>query len=781
MRLSMFRVSNFRRLKDVIVSVDPDTTIFVGANNSGKTSATHVIRQFLSHRGSSAFSIHDFSSSCWDQFDAAGESVDGVPHIPSITLDLWFDIEAQDLHRAIPLIPNLDWASGPLGVRLALVPKDSAELLLNYRKARDLAIAASDTDFQAWPTSLSDYLSRSMQDEYSVQILALDRASFDENLVEDSARPPHQLGESPTSARAILDSIIRVDFLDAQRFLSDAETAGKGEHLSGRLGRFYKTNLERYDDDLGATRALADSERRLNDHLSQVFKPTLDSLNKLGYPGFAKPFLLIKSAVDPESIFSSKNTSVHYSLTDPASIVPGTNPVMLPGKYNGLGFKNLIYMVIELLDFQEQWASMEVRPLLHVVMIEEPEAHLHAQLQQVFIRQIRKVVEEVPSFATQLVVTTHSSHIIHESGFSPIRYFRRSPHDVEVSSTAVLDLAKFKRPFTQDVAELDRNTDPLGADERGLQEKSETPRLAEDELRETRDFLVRYMKLTHCDLFFADAAVLVEGNVERLLLPLMIERAAPGLKAQYLSILEVGGAFAHRFRDLVEFLGITTLVITDLDSVAAKPVMQSEADHPESFADEASMEEENAGRASIALSVSMANASGAETSNETLKQWLPKLHLIPDLLAASTESKEQSGPSPVRVAYQGLTKVEWNGASATAAGRTLEEAFAFQNLTWTQAPTQKDLHLRVVKKTESVPEIAVMMERLHHRVASKSFKKTEFALAVFEADPEEWIVPTYIVEGLTWLEDQLAPNSEVEALLQAPHGAFVDAAVGPEI
>ena len=36
---------------------------------------------------------------------------------------------------------------------------------------------------------------------------------------------------------------------------------------------------------------------------------------------------------------------------------------------------------------------------------------------------------------------------------------------------------------------------------------------------DTRDFLLQYMKLTHCDLFFADAAVLVEGNVERLLLP----------------------------------------------------------------------------------------------------------------------------------------------------------------------------------------------------------------------------------------------------------------------
>src|SRR3546814_4711657 len=87
----------------------------------------------------------------------------------------------------------------------------------------------------------------------------------------------------------------------------------------------------------------------------------------------------------------------------------------------------------------------------------------------------------------------------------------------------------------------------------------------------TRDFLERYLKLTHCDLFFADAAILVEGNVERLLLPQMIANEAPRLQSAYLSILEIGGAFGHRFRTLIEFLGITPLLVTDIDSVLAPP------------------------------------------------------------------------------------------------------------------------------------------------------------------------------------------------------------------
>src|SRR6202000_627497 len=85
----------------------------------------------------------------------------------------------------------------------------------------------------------------------------------------------------------------------------------------------------------------------------------------------------------------------------------------------------------------------------------------------------------------------------------------------------------------------------------------------------TRDFLERYLRLTHCDLFFADAVILVEGNVERLLMPQMIASVSPGLLSTYISVLEGGGAFAYRFRGLIEFLGLTTLVVTDIDSVTA--------------------------------------------------------------------------------------------------------------------------------------------------------------------------------------------------------------------
>ncbi|RJF84560.1 hypothetical protein D3877_08565 [Azospirillum cavernae] len=61
MHLHSYRLRNFRRLRDVHVELAANISIFVGANNSGKTSATQAMQMFLSG-GKDAFSLYDFSS-----------------------------------------------------------------------------------------------------------------------------------------------------------------------------------------------------------------------------------------------------------------------------------------------------------------------------------------------------------------------------------------------------------------------------------------------------------------------------------------------------------------------------------------------------------------------------------------------------------------------------------------------------------------------------------------------------------------------------------------------
>ena len=274
--------------------------------------------------------------------------------------------------------------------------------------------------------------------------------------------------------------------------------------------------------------------------------------------------------------------------------------------------------------------------------------------------------------------------------------------------------------------------------------------------------------MTHCDLFFADAAVLVEGNVERLLMPQMIANAAPRLASSYLTVLEIGGAFGYRFRALIEFLGLTTLVITDLDSVYGpqeqREVVDTQPDILEVTAandDDTELDDdEEDDQTDIALrpgKACIAGYPGAITSNQTLRQWLPRCATVSELWEAQSDQKIQRRNSNtdalVRVAYQCPKDVIWGQETMELTGRTLEEAFALENLEWCQHVNRKPLKLRIPRANGM--DLLTLAMRIHKRVQAKSFGKTDFALALLSEDPNSWVVPSYIAEGLRWLETEI--------------------------
>jgi len=736
MHLHSYRLWNFRRLRDVRVDLAPDISIFVGANNSGKTSATHAIEIFVSG-SKDRFSLFDFSSHTWNEFKALGESDpsgDAAAQLPTMHLDLWFKVQEDDLYLVLPLLPSSDWQNSLVGLRVELGPSDGPETLRRYRSARAAAAAQASSleggpgSYVPWPKSLAAFLERELQAEYQLTYHVLDPAGFDGHLPQLPGYRPEPLA-GDIKGKAVLDSLLRVDFLDAQRHLADRAAGvpgagGRAEHLSRRLSRFYKRNLAQREEDHTALRALSESEAGMNLHLKQVFEETLGSLAELGYPGVGNPKLEIQSALNPASVMN-QDARVNYVLGE------GDSAVRLPDSYSGLGFKNLIYMVVEILDVHQRWRDeAENRAPLHLIFVEEPETHLHAQLQQVFIRKVLGLLGEPDGpFASQMVVTTHSPHIVYERGFDPIRYFRRHVSD-GAQETQVVNLSAFQPGDS-----------------------------AKD-----RHFLQRYLKLTHCDLFFADAVILVEGNVERLLMPLMIEKVAPRLRSAALCILEVGGAFGHRFKELVETLGIDTLVVTDIDSVTA--TVASTAGNVE--AEEVELEipqSDTSGEAVVRYGkMCLPGIKGAVTSNRTLVSWLPRLHAVAELLAAPGHLKvldiPAAGPAKVRVAYQTSRPVAWAGSTVPLCGRTLEEAFGLENAEWCQHAEQQTVGLKL-RGRPADPE--TLAKGLHLRVTGRGFDKTNFALQVLARDKGSWSVPSYIGEGLLWLAEQVALEAREEA------------------
>lgn len=745
MHVHSLTFKNFRRLKDARIDFAHDLTIFVGANNSGKTSATHAIELFLSG-GKDKFTVYDFCAGCWADFEnlPVEGAADEKMEFPAISLEVWISVDADNLYRVVELLPRAAWKGSLVGLRIEFAAKDAEQTLASFRaKAAEAAKFAKTKekdghDYKPWPRSMRDYLSRELKNEYGLRYFILDEAQLKTVTAEAVYTPKEIIGDTERSGHAVINSLIKVDFLSAQRHLSDGNAQARTEDLSKRLSRFYTRNQKQREDDHNALRALALSEDQLTKHFADVFSDTFKSLRKLGYPGLANPTLEIRATLKLERLMGDQQAKVHYLLEEATA---ETEALALPDSYNGLGFKNLIYMGVELLDLHSAWSTTEEgeedkRQPIHLIFIEEPEAHMHAQLQQAFVRKLTDLIPPTgdDGYATQFVITTHSPHILYERGFQPIRYFRRSPETGTKQSSAVFNLSVFY-----------------------------------DQNEPDRDFLQRYMKLTHCDLFFADAAILVEGNVERLVLPLMIAQGAKKLSAAYLSILEVGGAFAYRFRKLIEFLGLPTLIVTDLDSVhPASPKKEEEAAAGDALQAEESAEEEDDDDDGVQdaegekkpkpRSKCPAGTPGAITANQTLLQWLPGKLLVDELLALTAGDKLQAptadGGAHVMVTYQRPVNATWGMDTHELKSRTLEEAFAYENLVWCQKKEHHDVGLRWAKSsTMSLDDLAA---KIHRRVKGESFKKTNFALGLLASSDASWFVPAYIQEGLDWLTTHVA-------------------------
>lgn len=737
MIIKFVEINNFRKLKACRIDLANSETVFVGANNSGKTSAMDALILFLKNRTS--ISTRDFTLSNGREINQIGKkwltsSSETPPDLSAKRwrelipfIDVWLETNDKEIHYISNLIPRLDWNGGLLGVRLLFEP-DSIEKLYKefteYHHASSKILAASTKEegksplLDLWPKTMWDYLERRLSSHFSVTAYVLD-----ENKLALPIDGVAQSQELPANSTAVegdpFKGLIKVDIINAQRGFSDPNNE-KNEpsahaNLSTQLRDYYSRHLDPYEkpnaEDIGALVAMETAKAAFDERLATSFKPSLKELEELNYPGFGgNPVIRISSRIDAVDGLNHKS-AVQFELLKSTDNMDNF-PLFLPEKYNGLGYQNLISMVFKLIRFRDDWMQVgkSAKPIatteepefepLHLVLVEEPEAHLHAQVQQVFIKKAYKVLrqnahlQKFNHFRSQMVVSTHSNHIAHEIDFTALRYFKRKPATKNaVPTSTVVNLS---------------NT--FGGDD-------ETPKFAR-----------RYLRSTHCDLFFADAVILVEGSAERMLVPHFIKHAYPELNSCYISILEIGGRHGHKLRPLLEQLGIITLIITDLDSV--DPTKRNSAVLP-------------------------AIGKGYNSGNTVLRSWLPQKTSLDDLMKCTFEEKLDQN-FPFRVAYQTTISSQFpeDKEKVPAIPYTFEIALALENKdVFSDFKEPNDMMEKFQEALKKTTTVEVNSELFY---ALSSRKKAEFALDIlYMKDPETLMVPTYIAEGLNWLREQL--------------------------
>lgn len=727
MKISFIDIQNFRKLKSCRVEFDEKETIFVGANNSGKTSAMDALILFLEKSRRKSIVTTDFTLSNWVYINKIGDAWvktnDKVTlnleigqwraYLPAV--DVWLNVDEDQIHYVSHLIPTLDWQGGLLGVRLCFEPKNVENLYKDFSQAfgesQNLLKSKDEKDkIKLWASSIQDFLDRKLHSYFEIKSFLLDPNNCCD--VKDGISKPQIL---PTDflelERDPFENLIKINTINAQRGFSDVNsTEGiegyRGSKLSAQLGSYYKKHLDPLDspgtDDLEALKSIEITRDTFDKRLRDGFEGAISELEGLGYPGFSDPSLILTSKVNPVDLLNH-DAAVRFVIGKNKGST--NNKMHLPEKYNGLGYQNLISMIFYLIQFRDEWMRVGkyrksaeehgkfIEPL-HLVLIEEPEAHLHAQVQQVFIKKAFSVLrnhsdlKDSHNFNTQLIVSTHSSHITHEVDFSCLRYFRKNPSRSEddVPNACVINLS---------------NTF-------GNQD-------------ETSKFAARYFKTMHCDLFFADAVILVEGSAERILLPHFIRHKHLGLYSRYVSILEIGGNHAHRLKPLIETLGLYTLIITDIDSIGESG--QSKV-----------LPERN---------------KGYRTGNTTLKEWIPQKESLDGLYKCKDKDKESKN-GKVRICYQ--TPINLN--STEIFPYTFEDSLTLSNKEFIENIDSTTGLLGKMKQALKNTDISKAHEEMFESL--NSGKKAEMALdLLFYKDPEGIVVPQYISEGLKWLEDIL--------------------------
>ena len=713
MKLNRYYTRNFRRLENVEVTLEDSDTIFVGPNNSAKTSATAVFRLFVAQNSDPR--IHDFSSPLMALFDTHQiDSGEAKAEFPSIELDLWFSIDPDtEYGRVAQLLPSIAMVHTEIGVQISFSVDDPAELLTAYRTVYPPA-SVDGTSKSA--KSLSHFLSEGthLKRHFGFKYFSLECEASPFSVEAVKAEPLDK-----EFGKATLTSLLRVDFVEAQRNIDDIE-ASRSNRLSLVFADFYKSNLDQPEFDAEAVAVIDKSNDSLSDHYKRQFQPLFSVIGRLGFPSINDRSLVILSSLSSDTALRG-NTTLKYE-----EVASGHQ---LPEAYNGLGFKNMIFMAIQITHFQKRWICTEKnRPLCHVVFIEEPEVHLHAQVQQTFIRQIDEITtataaqHKTPQLKPQLVITTHSSHILDEVDFTKVRYFRRvksrhidasAPAEKHIKiATEVLSLRDFDPSLAKAVEEAAAATS--------------TPPSATDLEKEkvaALNFLKKYLRLTHCDLFFSDAAILVEGTVERLLLPSFIDTRYPRLKSAYLTVLEVGGAYAHLFIPLVDFIGLPTLIITDLDSV--DPAQNRAA--------------------------CRADTSGAVTSNKTLSSVFGIADISALLALKDTDRIKIANGNQRFIAFQTSVPVDGYPGKTAMTPRTFEEFFIYTNL-----PAVRSKALETFTPLGITPDYETDHTTIYTKVKADGYKKVEFALNQM-ASEHKWDTSVYICDGLAWLNKVLTP------------------------
>lgn len=693
MQIYKIQVENFRLLKNFSIDIEEELSLVIGKNNTGKTSILSALDKFLNRSDNNKFHFDDFNIDFKEELSELiiGDILDPNNYIEKgIKLKIFIEYtETCNLENLSKVMMDLDPENNRivLGFEYILPYNNYIDLKSDWENFKIKEEHKHEENDQYKAKGLYDFLADNFSNYFhfqrkSIEINKDTKITNENNYID--------LDKELISTK----DIINFKYISARRDVANKDI---DKTLSTQTSKIYeKTETKQRQNE--AVEVFKDKLSETDDQLSRIYVDLFhDIIAKVGDFGGIKPNeseIEIISNLQHRELLKG-NTTVVYKHDDHNK---------LPEHYNGLGYMNLIYMIFEIeILIQEFKREQERKPAdINLLFIEEPEAHTHPQMQYVFIKNIKKLLregikrEDGECRKLQYIITTHSSHIVADSDFDDVKYLKKNG----CNSVDAKNLKDLKKDY--------------------------------DERSKEYHFLTQYLTISRAEIFFAEKVVLIEGDTERILIPTMmkkidIEEAEKykhigekdpylPLLSQNISIIEVG-AYSHIFDKFIDFLGIKSLIITDLDAINA-----------------------DGEKCRVSDGISYSNSAishyfGGKTINEL------KNCILTDKIFSkvdNTWTAQENGK--LCITYQ-TTESGYNA-------RSFEDAFIHINREFVNSNKDKFKGLKNKELFETDNDA--------YDLAAKCIKKkTYFAMDIIFHTNEtfnNWEIPSYIKEGLLWLK-----------------------------
>ncbi|MBR3885437.1 MAG: AAA family ATPase [Clostridia bacterium] len=528
MFLNKIVIENFKLLEKVEIETDRTVTIIVGRNNSGKTSFFEIMTKIIYGR---ELTFNDYPIKLRSDLYTNIENyllnklsfaeLKKTIKITTVNLFINYNDNGSDdfLGFLSPFIIDLDESNTTALItakydfnineeNFIQVFEDQMQYIINGQIIKDKEIE--------FHRNIRDKIKQKFSRFFSLKVFAVNSKN-QEDCVEKTLLE--------------LKNLFPICYIRAERGLDENDGfVSSNDPFENILKQVFNSEVKEAETSLG--KSVEGLKELVNDANLQINSTIKDKMNTLvsnsihfGYPNADELSFSAETNIDISSNVVN-STKLLYTSKD--------NDEVLPSGNNGLGYKNLIKIELILTEFSQMILDLS-EVTIPLLFIEEPESHMHPQLQRKFIEYLNVFLEQISNKTIQTFITTHSSGIVNSVDLQTVRYCFKNK-----TSVLFKDMNDYIKSFPKDY-----------------------------------DFVKKFLKIDACEVFFADKLILIEGTCERLLVPHIINNLSQNkkfalekdnLSSQYYSLIEIGGAHSFHFISFINFLQIPSLLICDIDS-----------------------------------------------------------------------------------------------------------------------------------------------------------------------------------------------------------------------